>query len=146
MKPQIDKATYAQERTICDKAAAYFRRVSKGGNSITAKQAAAKIYAACNNAMRGRVEQFELLTDTPSDLVAYLGKPECGRFPVQVWTGLEIGHARVSSSWSVNSHYGSRMFQFHAWINGREFTGRGFGEGMCIRLKETATSKRERAA
>lgn len=145
MKPILDQKTYELERAICDKASSYRHQTTRGKrNYLTAEEAAHPDYAACDNVMRGRVEQYELLADTPSEIFAYIGKPEVGRYPVQTWTGLEIGFARVSSSWRVHSHIGSHQYQFYALINGREFTGRGFGEGMCIRLKETANSKRER--
>ena len=61
------------------------------------------------------------------------------------WSGSLIGWVRQGSSWRVRSHLGSRMYQFYATIGGREYTGRGFGEGMSVRLRETAESKRRSA-
>ena len=150
MEPVLDLETYKLERAICDKANAYMEKVMcEGGtvrkrNHLTVTECAHPDYEACSNEMRGRVEQFELLTDTPECFGAYLGNPEAGRFPVQVWTGHAIGKARKGSSWRVNSHWGSHMHQFYAVVQGREFTGRGFGEGMVIVLRETAASKRKR--
>lgn len=39
-----------------------------------------------------------------------------------------------------------RLAPHVARIAGREYTGRGFGEGMCVSLRETAASKRKRGA
>lgn len=156
--PTISAEQYATERAICDKAAAYARAAmaARGPrcNYLTADEAKHPDYAACDNDMRGRVEQYELLHDTPETLVAYLGRPdrqacnyETGQpWPVTVWTGREIGRAFVRSKWRVRSFIGSHMHQFEARINGRVFTGRSFGEGMAIVLRETAASKRARNA
>lgn len=148
----IDEATHARERAICDRAAAYAESIMcEGGdtrrrNYLTADEAAAPEYAACDNEMRGRVEQYEILRDLPERIFAYLGEPVGGDFPVTVWTGRPIGKARAGTSWRVWSGYGTRMTQFYARIGGREYTGRGHGSGMCIALRETAESKRKRAA
>lgn len=110
--------------------------------------------AACDNDMRGRVEQYEILRDLPDVIYAYIGTANQNgmgldrtygqTWPVSVWTGRPIGYATRGAGWRVNSFMGSHMYQFYARIGGREYTGRGFGEGMCIRLKETAASKRNR--
>lgn len=109
--------------------------------------------AACDNAMRGRVEQFELLTDTPERFIAYVGKNRRNgmgvdravgsSYDLTTWTGDLLGSVTLGSGW-VNSYVGSLMFQAYARVNGREFTGRTFGEGMSIVLRETAESKRRR--
>lgn len=106
------------------------------------------------NEETGKVEQYRLLTETPDYIVAYLGEPNRNgtgldrvlgqSYPVTVWTGQKIGFATLGSSWRVNSYIGSTMGQYYATINGREFTGRGFGAGMSIVLRETAASKRAR--
>lgn len=152
MKPILTPEQYAIERAICDKAEAYYATATrlkrgKACNYLTAQECTHPDYAACDNDMRGRVEQYEILTEMPHTIVAYLGKQDIfGIWPVTVWTGVDIGRARETSSWRVNSYVGSRMYQFEARIAGRTYTGRGFGDGMCIVLRETAKSKRERNA
>jgi len=43
------------------------------------------------------------------------------------------------------AHYGgTRLFAYRATIAGRQYHGRGQGEGMCIVLRETAASRRNR--
>jgi hypothetical protein len=54
------------------------------------------------------------------------------------WHGAEIGVCRLTSSWRVDSYIGTRMHQITAWIKGVRYTGRGFGEGMSVRLRPTA--------
>lgn len=142
----IDLATYERERAICDKAAAYWEANAthgRGGSSMSAEPAAHPDYAACDNDMRGRVEQYEILRDVPAEIFAYIGNYEIGKgYPVQVWTGRPIGYASKGATWRVDSYIGLHMSQFYARIGGREYTGRGFGEGLCIRLRETAASAR----
>lgn len=91
-----------------------------------------------DNAMRGRVEQYELLRDTPERLSAYIGSD--GR-SVTVWTGLPLGSARETAAWRVNSYIGSHMRQFECRIAGKLYTGRGFGSGCCINLKRKKESR-----
>lgn len=148
----IDAATYAIERAICDKAEVY----RAGRTVITAEEAKHPDYAACDNAMRGRVEQYELRTNPPETFVAYVGKAKRNGMGVDrivgqsygltTWMGDELGNATLGSSWRVNSYVGSRMYQIYAWMSGREYTGRGFGEGMAVVLRETAASRRKRGA
>lgn len=154
MKPVISAEQYAIERAICDKAQEYWKNnatYSKSGwSSLPAELAAHPDYTACDNAMRGRVEQYEILRDLPDVILAYIGEPRGNgiglSYPVTVWTGLEIGTATRGAKWRVNSCIGTHMAQFYARIGGREYTGRGFGAGMCIKLRETAESKRSRHA
>ena len=56
------------------------------------------------------------------------------------WEGNKIGSCYLASSWPVNSHVGNRMHQIYAWVDGKEYTGRGFGERMSVALRETALS------
>ncbi|UUV43265.1 hypothetical protein RCCWILLIS_93 [Rhodobacter phage RcCWillis] len=56
------------------------------------------------------------------------------------WHGNRIGTCYLSNSWPVNSYIGSRMYQIYAWVDGKEYTGRGFGRGMSVNLRETALS------
>ena len=152
MQPELTPKQYAIERAICDTAEAYRARVAVGRNWLSAEEAAHPDYAACNNDMRGRVEQFELLRDLPERIVAYLGTPPAGQldphaFPVTTWTGNPLGVARRGwTSWRPPNSHIANMAQYYATIGGREYTGRGQGSGMCIALKETAASKRKRQA
>ena len=145
----IDRETYERERAICDKAQAYAEKIMcEGGdkrkrNYLTAEEARHPEYAACDNDMRGRVEQYEILHNPPETFVAYIDSDNAA----SVWTGRKVSTSGVCvSSWRVNSHYGSRMYQYRFRIAGREYTGRGFGKGMAIVLRETAKSKRVRNA
>src|SRR5512146_3423085 len=85
-------------------------------------------------------------------IVAYIGKP-CGdgigvdrfgstsrRYLTQ-WDGTKFGYCSLSKGWPVRSYVGSRMYQVHAQIGSRFYTGRSFGEGMAVVLRETAESK-----
>lgn len=150
MKPVLSPEQYATERAICDKTQEYWKNnatYSKSGwSSLSAELAAHPDYAACDNAMRGRVEQYEILRDLPDVIFAYIGNRIGQSYPVTVWTGLEIGTATRGAQWRVGSCMGMYMAQFYARIGGREYTGRGFGSGMCIKLRETAESKRSRHA
>ena len=140
MRPILTKEQYAIERAICDKAEAYARATmaAKGKRccSLTAEEAAYPDYAACNNDMRGRVEQYEILTEMPHTIVAYInGSDDRNTYSVTVWTGLAIGTAKETSRWRVNSVYGSHMRQYHARIGRNVYAGRGFGVGMSIVLR-----------
>lgn len=142
----IDAATYALERAICDKAQAYARATmaARGPrcNFLTAEEAAHPDYAACDNAMRGRVEQYELLTNLPERFGAYVSSDGKN---VTTWTGDILGSCYLGAGWKHRGFTAPRQYQATAWINGREFTGRTFGSGMFIGLRETAASKRKRA-
>lgn len=155
----ISAEQYATERAICDKAQAYWEAnasyARNGASSMSAELAAHPDYAACNNEMRGRVEQYQILHDLPERLTAYVGKANEGTdmprgsgrgatYPITVWTGQPIGYATKGASWRVRSYVGSHMATFYARIGGREYVGRGFGEGCYIKLRETAASKRAR--
>ena len=96
-------------------------------------------------------------TLTPHEpIIAYIGK-SCGdgmdldkegptsRRHLTDWHGNHIGTCFLSSSWPIRSYIGSRMYQVYAKINGREYKGRSFGEGMSIKLYETAHSIRTNA-
>jgi hypothetical protein len=148
--PEIkSESEYRELRAICDAAAAYAESVMCEGtdkrrrNYLTADEAAAPVYAACSHEMRGKVEQWELLADTPERLSAYIGSDDTSRPLVTVWTGLPIGRATCLGRVSGRFQH-TRVFAYRARINGREFYGRGQGEGMFINLRETAESKRNR--
>lgn len=156
----IDAATYASEKAIADKARAYWETnatFTRGGwSSLSAELASHPDYAACDNAMRGRIEQYEVLSDVPAALTAYIGSQEpngmgidreYGRtYPLTVWTGLPIGYATLGRPYYIR---GTKVHRVYAWIRGkdgveREFTGVGQGVGMMVNLRETAASKRNR--
>lgn len=145
IKPALTPEQYAIERAICSKAEAYAESVMcEGGskrkrNYLTKDEAAHPDYAACDNAMRGRVEQFEILTEKPSRFGAYIGErvPNSSNHYVTTWTGDIVGTCYLGAGWRVHSYVGSRMYQATAWIAGKEFTGRTFGKGMCVSLRET---------
>lgn len=136
-------ADYQREKAICDKARAYWEAnatFSRGGwSSMSAELCAHPDYAAADNAMRGRVEQFEILRDLPDCVSVYVASD--GR-TLTTWTGDVLGYARETSRWRVNSAYGSHMRHYVATIGGREYSGRGFGAGMLLNLR----AKRARAA
>ena len=54
------------------------------------------------------------------------------------WHGEQIGTCYISTGWPIRSYIGSRMYQIYARINGVDYTGRGFGEGMSVNLKRCA--------
>ena len=157
----ITPEQYAQERALVDAASAYAESVMREGGSkrarnyLTAEESAAPVYAAVNNDMRGRVEQFEILNNPPEVIFAYIGacnnngigidRTRGASYPVTVWTGRAIGYATRGATWRTpRSYISSTQSQFYARIAGREYTGRGAGEGICIKLRETAASKRAR--
>ena len=61
------ESDYQRERAICDKAAAYAEQFRQRNGWIVIPREAAlhPDYVDCDNAMRGRVEQYELLRDMP---------------------------------------------------------------------------------
>ena len=160
IQPALTPEGYATERAICDRATEVLRTLApdvyKRGGAVPEAVTSHPDYLACDSAMQGRVGQFELLTDTPAAFVAYVGaylKDGMGvdrtygaGYALTVWTGDRIGRVTLGAGWRVNSYVGSRMYQAYATVNGREFTGRTFGEGMSVTLRETAASKRKRGA
>ena len=64
------------------------------------------------------------------------------------WHGETISsRAAIGSRWSVRGSYlGSHQHQIYATIDGIEYTGRSWGEGMSWIGKETSESKRMRAS
>ncbi len=82
-------------------------------------------------------------------LVAYVGKTlgdgmgvdrhgSTSRRVLADWHGKELGTCFLSSSWPVRSYIGSRMYQIYARVDGVDYTGRGFGEGMAVMLRPCA--------
>lgn len=86
-------------------------------------------------------------------ILAYIGAPKgngmgCDRvvgqsYEVTDWHGTVIGFATKGAQWPVNSCVGTYMAQYYARIDGREYTGRSFGQGMAIVLRLTAASARK---
>ena len=156
MHGMLSKAEYNEARALCDAAHKAMRDnwpQWENGGAVPESVTSHPDYLACTNEIRGKVEQCEILTNTPEAIFAYIGAPMgngmgCDRivgqtYPVTVWTGDKIGIATKGATWRAGP-YGDELSQFYARINGREFTGRGQGQGMCIKLKETAESKRKR--
>jgi hypothetical protein len=98
------------------------------------------------NAALDQVEQYDILSAPPERLVAYVGKlvdgSTCRRW-LTTWTGERLGTIYLGSGWRVRSYIGSRQYQAYATIKGVEYTGRTFGEGLCISLRMTADAKRK---
>lgn len=144
----LTASDYARERAIVDTADAYRSRVAPSRTYLTAEEAAHPDYASCDNAMRGRVEQYEILADPPERFTAYVSSDEKR---ITTWTGGELGSLTLGLGWVVRSCFGSRMYQGEARIRASDgttyvYTGRTFGGGMCISLRETAASRRRTRA
>jgi hypothetical protein len=135
-QPILSPEMYAVERAICDKATAYWNAhatfARNGASSMSRELAAHPDYAACDNAMRGRIEQYEILTNPGEHITAYVSS---GGTEVTVWTGVPLGTCEAVTSWPVKSYIGRRMYSYRARIAGREYHGRGFGPGMVINLR-----------
>lgn len=138
IRPELDAAGYAAARAICDRADHYFARVARDPrtlrrvNFLTAEQAAHPDYAACSNDMRGRVQQYELLTNPPERFVAYIGKGGT----LTTWTGHLLGRADVTSTRRTpHSFVSSSMSSYRVTMAGKVYHGRSAGEGMAIALR-----------
>lgn len=136
------KADYDRERAICDAAQAYWQAnatYGKQGSSMSAELAAAPVYAACDNAMRGRIEQFEILRDLPNKFYAYLenGKPDGqgARLNVTVWTGDILGIAVVHTVSKYRPQYSERQRYGRALIGGKLYRWQGQGAGMYANFR-----------
>lgn len=145
-------ADYQRERALLDSYNEWARQFLQpnGWTVIPAGTVAPGELATVDNAMRSRVERFQLFSDAPDSFVAYIGKPQgdgMGQtWTVTTWTGDVICHATRGAVWRTpHSYVSSTMAQFYCLLGGREYTGRGAGEGMSIHFRETAASKRARA-
>ena len=141
IKAKLNETQYGIERAICDKAEGYRKRITLGKrNYLTTEEINHPLYKACNNEMRGRVEQYEILRDLPETIVAYIDD----NYAATTWTGLKLSHDGIcTGEWSINSYSKLTMEQYRYEIGNREYTGRGMGKGMVIILRETANSKRQ---
>ena len=92
---------------------------------------------------------------TADYVVAYVGKllgdrvgidAPTGRRALTDWHGNRIGDCALGDGWRVESYMGNRMYQIYALIQGRAYTGRGFGEGMSVFMRPTADQRRKDAA
>jgi hypothetical protein len=89
-------------------------------------------YSACDNAMRGRVERFEILQDLPEKFCAYLSSDSKS---VTVWTGDVLGYAWVNSSRPIGGYVSSQYYYGRARIGGKLYAWQGHGAGMLCRLR-----------
>lgn len=149
----IDPATYA---SLAPKVAANQAFMAKYSH-CRGNEPEPTPHPTIGNTEAGQVEQFEILRDLPETIVAYMSLSRearestnyapCRRWDVTTWTGLPIGFAYETSKWRTPRSFVSlTMSQFTATIGGRQYTGRGAGDGMSIVLRETAASKRKREA
>lgn len=127
--------TYEAERAICDRANAYWKANAtfsrNGGSTMSAELSSHPDYAACDNAMRGRVERFEIFRDRPDKIFAYLSS-DCAS--VINWTGDLLG--TVSMGRKYRSNFGDWRYPFQTVIAGRKYSGIGYGGGgMYCRLR-----------
>lgn len=136
----IGAPQYAAERVICDKAHAYAESVMREGkdkrqrNYLTAEESAHPDYAACNNEMRGRVEQYEILRDKPQTVVCYAKIFEGDRIAVTVWTGLPLGYGRAERAFRAGVA-GTWWRSVSIMIGGTRYYGRwAFRDQDCITL------------
>lgn len=125
---------YAIERAICDKAHAYRMANATydrdGWSTLSKVLAAHPDYAACDNAMRGRVEQYEVLRDLPERFSAYVSADGA---QVTTWTGDILGSAKVTASWRTGRR--TCMYQYVVTVGGKRYTGRCQGAGMLLNLQ-----------
>jgi len=61
------------------------------------------------------------------------GYPDLEAGTLKAWDGTVIGAARSVASWPIRSWIGSHMHQVECVVEGRTYTGRGFGSGMLWR-------------
>lgn len=142
---------YKTERAICDTARDYAESVMcEGGvlrkrNYLTKEEASAPAYAVCNNEMRGRVEQFEILRDMPERFIAYLetGKPDNAgaRLAVGVWVGDSLGYAVVHTVGARRGVEGRGQRFGRAKIGGVEYSWQGPGAGMYAIFRKIKGSR-----
>ena len=140
--------TYAAERAICDKANAYAAQFIQpnGWTIIPAKAAGHPDYAACDNAMRSRVELFELNRDRPERFSAYLQPSNREQVDqtnlvayrhrnVTTWTGDKLGWVTHTGAYHRNN-FGGRWRQVTVrTIWGQTYTGREYDSRQLVNLR-----------
>lgn len=136
------ESDYLRDRAICDKANAYWQANashSRSGSSMSAELAANPDYAACTNAIRGRVEQFEILRDLPEKFTAYLASTGAdmpgNNLPVTVWSGDVLGTAWVYTIGKRRNMCGDRQRYGRARIGGKIYAWQGPGAGMYAHFR-----------
>lgn len=71
-----------------------------------------------------------------------VGYPKDGR--LHTWDGQLIdglGMLFITSSWAMpRSWIGSRMYAYRATYKGKRYHGRGFGDGMLLRLRASKSN------
>ncbi len=97
-------------------------------------------FAICDNTMRGRVEQFEILRDLPDRFTAYLANDYSDHvgalIPVMVWTGDRLGTAFVRSIGKRANMFGERQRYGRATVKGVEYSWQGPGAGMYAHFRK----------
>ncbi len=128
------KADYRRERALCDADRKWSEQFIKpnGWTVIPADAKRPRRIAKVDNAMRGRVEQYELLNNPPDAFTAYLSSDKRS---VTVWTGDVLGRAEVRSIGQRRGYTGERQHYGRAWIGGREYSWQGPGACMYCRLR-----------
>lgn len=152
----LTQEQYEIERAAVDKAAAYWNahatKSKSGWQSLSKELAAHPDYAAVDNAMRGRVEKFEIIRDKPEKLFAYAsfhereiasrysdikrtGKPQVGdQARVTVWTGDQLGLGRVNKVY--RSNLGDWRASIRVVIGGATYSGTAYlSAGDYVRLR-----------
>jgi len=108
---------------------------SNGWTVIPADKKPRGIAATVDNAMRSRVERYQIFTSPAESMVAYIGDRapngmgidrQMGRtYPLTVWTGEVIGYATLGTPYYIR---GTKVHRVYAWIhdaagNEHEYTG-----------------------
>lgn len=81
------------------------------------------------------------------NITAYIGKPvsdgmgvdrfgSTSRRALTDWHGNQIGFCYLGKRWPVRSYIGTHMHQVYATVDGKRYTGRSWGEGMSVNLRE----------
>lgn len=115
-----------------------FERWRNGRTSYHASEVPADVPQTTNEE-RGRLEQFEVWRDKPSDLFAYIKAhphaADTGACVVTVWTGAPLGYGRWGSVW--RSNMGDKRRSVSVTIAGETYSGTAFvSAGDYCRLRK----------